>query len=126
MIVKGIGVGIIGGVLCFLLSEMGSRLAKPIGALSAVLMLITALSGISEIGGEARAFMAEAGLSEIGLDVMRVVGTGYVFGACADTVEGLGEGGISRTLDTLCRVEIMLITLPYVKEILSFGLSLIK
>lgn len=125
MIIKGVGLAMIGGVLCYLLSEMGSRLAKPIGAVCAVLAVITAISGFTEMGGEMSSLMEMAGLSEVGVDVMKILGTGYVFGVSADTLETLGEGGISRSLDTVCRVEIMLITFPYIKEIVATGLSLI-
>ena len=123
---KSVGILIVGGVLCYLLSEMGSRLSKPIGVMCAVLALITAMSGFSEIGREMSELMERCGLTDVGLDVMKILGTGYVFGICADTLDGLSEGGISRSLDTVCRVEILLITLPYVKEIVALGLSLIE
>ncbi len=126
MMIRALGIGIIGGALCYLLSEMGSRLSKPVGVICAVMALITAASGFSEIGAQMNSLMERTGLSDVGVDVMKILGTGYVFGVCADTLDGLGESNISRGVDTLCRVEIMLITLPYVKEIVAFGLSLIK
>ena len=123
---RGIAIAVIGGVLCFLLSEMGSRLAKPIGAICAVIALLTAVSGVSGIATEIKALTDGAGISEVGLDVMRIVGVGYVFGSCSDTLDALGEGGISRALDTVCCIEITLIAFPYALEIIAFGLSLIK
>ena len=126
MILRGVGVIVIGGVLCYLLSEMGSRLARPIGVICAIAAFIISLSGFSEIGDEIRSLMERAGLSDVGLDVMKILGTGYVFGISADTLDGLGESTASKGLDMLCRVEIMLITLPYIKETVAFGLSLIK
>lgn len=121
-----VGALIIGGVLCYLLSEMGSRLARPIGVICVVMAFAAAVGGFSEIGREMSALMEKTGLTDVGLDVMKILGTGYVFGVCADTLDGLSESGISRGLDIVCRVEIMLITLPYVKEIVAFGLSIIK
>ena len=124
--IRSVGIFIVGGVLCYLLSEMGSRLSKPIGVICAVGALISAVSGFSEIGGEMRRLIDESGLGDAGLDVMKILGTGYVFGICSDTLEGLSESGIARAVDTVCKVEIMLITLPYIKETVAFGISLIK
>ena len=126
MIARGVGVIVIGGVLCYLLSEMGSRLSKPVAVICAVIAFITAVSGFSGIADEMDMLMERAGLSDVGLDVMKILGTGYVFGISADTLDGLGESTASKGLDMLCRVEIMLITLPYIKETVAFGLSLIK
>ena len=124
--IRSVGVLIIGGVLCYLLSEMGSRLSKPIGVVCIVVGLISAVSGFSEIGEEMRALIDGAGLSDVGLDVMKILGTGYVFGVCSDTLDGLSATAPARAVDTVCRVEIMLITLPYIKETVAFGLSIIK
>lgn len=126
MIIKALGILIVGGTLCYLLSEMGSRMTKPIGALFAILALICTASAFSEVGRELTALMERAGISEVGQDAMKILGTGYIFGVSADTLDTLGEAGASRSLDLLCRVEIMLISLPYVKEIIALGLSLIK
>ncbi|MBQ7355943.1 MAG: hypothetical protein IJW66_00945 [Clostridia bacterium] len=126
MMIKALGIVIVGGALCYLLSEMGSRMTKPIGALFAVLALIYAVSAFSDVGRELAALMERAGISEVGEDAMKILGTGYIFGASADTLDTLGESGASRSLDLLCRVEIMLIALPYIKEIIAMGLSLIK
>jgi hypothetical protein len=105
---------------------MGSRLARPVGVICSVSAFIMAVSGFSSVGDEINSLMGSSGLSEVGIDVMKILGTGYVFGVCADTLDGLGEGSISKGLDALCRVEITLITLPYIKDIVALGLSLIK
>ena len=124
--IRSVGVLIIGGVLYYLLSEMGSRLSKPIGVVCIAVGLISAVSGFSEIGAEMRALMEDTGLSDVGLDIMKILGTGYVFGVCSDTLDGLSATAHTRAVDTVCRVEIMLIILPYIKETVAFGLSLIK
>lgn len=121
-----LGIGIIGGVLCYLLSEMKSRLAVPVGAITAVLVLINAVSGVFGIGEGVLRIIAVGGVGEVGRDALKILGTGYIFGSAADTLEQLGEGGISRALDVACRVEIMLISFPYIEKIIAFGLSVIK
>ena len=120
------GIALVGGALCFLLSELGSRLAKPIGAVCAVLVLICAIGGISGVNTEIFSFLRGNELHGVARDTMKILCVGYVFGITADTLEALGEVNISRALDVCCRVEITLISLPYFKEIISFGLDLIK
>jgi hypothetical protein len=126
MILRGCAIALVGGALCFLLSELGSRYVKPIATVCAILVLLCAVGGISGVNTEFFSFLWDGELYGVARDTMKILGVGYVFGITADTLETLGEGSISRALDICCRVEITLISLPYIKEIISFGLDLIK
>ena len=122
---RTLGLALIGGVLSFLLSEMGSKHTRLVGVICAVGVLISALVGISGISDEIHALIGE-GVSGVAVDGMKILGAGYAFGISADTLDTLGEGHIARALDVACRVEITLIALPYVKEIIECALTLIK
>ena len=71
-------------------------------------------------------FAEGAKISEIATSAAKIIGVGYLFGRGADVIAELGEGMISKGLLVAGKIEILLIALPYFKDILELGLSLIK
>ena len=126
MIPKICAVGIILAFVGFLLSEMGFKGKKALGALSLVLMLICFAKETDTVLSESLSLFSRAGLGDTAGRALKVVGLGYVFGISTDVCEELGETGVSKALVLIGRVQIIGITLPYVKQILELGIDLIK
>ena len=57
---------------------------------------------------------------------MKILFVGYVFGISSEICRELGEGGISTVMTSLGKIEIILIVLPYIRDIVYLGVGLIK
>ena len=66
-----------------------------------------------------------AGVSEPLSAAVKILGIGYLFGMCADVCRELGEGGAAKAVETVGRVEIIAVVIPYFKEIVSVGAELL-
>ena len=98
----------------------GSRLVLLIGTVSiigaaalSVGNLFSILPGLDEDNGEYAVAM------------LKIVGVGYVFGVCADICAELGENGLSGAVCLFGRVEIVTLTIPFIKRIVEKGMELL-
>lgn len=126
MTAKILALGILLAVMAMLLRSFGFRGAAAF-ALLGVAVLLSAMAGelgeLLSLMGLRDAVSGDA--ARYAGDVARVVGTGYLFGICADVCGELGEAGIARAV-TLCgRIEVLLISAPYFSAILEMGGELI-
>ena len=64
-------------------------------------------------------------MSEYAVAMLKIIGVGYLFGVCSDICTELGESGLSGAVCLLGRVEIITLTLPYIKRIIEAGSELI-
>lgn len=110
-------------VLGFLLRELGFKGAK----------LVILIGTVSVIGASALTFgeilsslpgMEGAG-REYTVAMMKIIGVGYVFGICSDVCCELGEGGLGNAVMMLGRVEIIALSLPFIKRIVEKGIELL-
>ena len=58
--------------------------------------------------------------------ILKIVGVGYIFGVCSDICTELGEGVLGNTVCMFGRVEIMILSTPFLKTILEKGIELIQ
>ena len=108
------------GVVLRELGFKGSRLVILLGTVSilgaSVLYLgetVSAISAITDKGNECAVAM------------LKIVGVGYAFGICSDVCRDLGESGLSGAVCLFGRVEILMISLPFIKEIIEEGVKLL-
>lgn len=107
-----------------ILKNFGFRGAPLVAAVVSVSALSSYESAFSEIFG-VFGYLAE--VSEAGEYVaaaLKVVGISYLSGISCDVCREIGESGIARTVSLITRLEVILVCLPYVKEILSSLVSL--
>lgn len=98
--------------------------------LVAVIVTLTAVSlyepALRE-SGEVVAYLGElSGAQDYTRAALKVVGVSYLSGISRDVVTELGEGGIAKGISLVTRLELLLISLPFVKEMLSALLSLME
>ena len=127
MILKIIGLALLLAIMAILLRSFGFKGAGAFAAF-AVVAVFSAVSGelasIGDLLGNSSLFDGEA--SEYASAIIKLVGAGYLFGICSDVCRELGEVGIANGVTAAGRVEIFVLTLPYLGRILELGAELIK
>ena len=108
------------GVVLRELGFKGSRLVILVGTVSvlgaAVIYLgetVSSLSGIADKGDEYTVAM------------LKMVGVGYAFGISSDICRDLGETSLAGAVCIFGRVEILMISLPFIREIVERGIELL-
>ena len=108
------------GVLLRELGFRGSRLILLLGTVSVIgAAALSAGSLFSMLGGVGE------NNGEYAVAIMKIIGVSYVCGVCADICSELGEASLSGAVCLLGRVEIVALSLPFIKRILEKGAELL-
>ena len=109
--------------LGLLLKELGFRGATLVllfGTVSVVGVAVLSLGKIFPllpgVDAEGREY-AEA--------MLKIIGVGYVFGICSDVCSQLGEGSLSSAVALCGRIEIIALSVPFIKRIIEKGIELL-
>ena len=93
--------------------------------------LVTILGTVSVIGAAALSLDALTGLipqldgaNEYSVAMLKMIGIGYASGICADVCSELGEGSLAGAVCLFGRVEIVIISLPFITRIVEKGIAL--
>lgn len=108
------------GVILRELGFKGARLVTLLGTVGAVGIAAVYVGRLSAVLGEMGATS-----SEYAVAMLKIVGIGYVFGICADICTELGEATLGSSVSLIGRLEIMTISLPYVRMIVEKGIGMI-
>lgn len=124
-ILSACGMGMIGAFLSFILSSMGYSGSRLISTSAVITLLILAAGTVGDALSELAWIAETAGISGVAETALKVVGIGYVAGACYDVCIDMGERGIASAVLTVGRAEILLIIAPAVSEILKLAVGMI-
>ena len=108
------------GVILRELGFKGARLVTLLGTVGAVGIAAVYVGRLSTVLGEMGATS-----SEYAVAMLKIVGLGYVFGICADICTELGDATLGSSVSLIGRLEIMVISLPYVRMIVEKGIGMI-
>jgi hypothetical protein len=123
----GIAVGGLAcALLCFLLDNLGFRSKKLFATLCLLLMMISAVSPLSELFSSVLGLLPDGEIGEAAECALRAVGLGYVFGFTSEVCTSLGEGTIASTVTTLGKIEIFALAIPYFEKTFRLALSLFQ
>lgn len=124
MIVEFLGAAILICICAFLLKSLGARTAAVFSALCIVIIMI---EGVGRVSGllSSLFLVIPTAHSDILSACLKVVGAGYLFGVTSDVCRTLSETEIAKAVETVGRVEIILLVLPFVKEIIDMGAELL-
>lgn len=118
-----IGCALISALLGVLLKELGfagSRMILLLGTVGAIGFAAVCVGEVME---------GIVGLSSENAEYVRVilkmVGISYVAGVCSDICTDLGQTSLAGAISSVGRVEIMILSLPYVKRIIEEGVKLL-
>ena len=119
-----VGAALTFALILMLLREMRFNGAPVVAAASAVLLLFHA---VKVQGGEISrlfSFIPTAG-EEVMASMLKITGLSYLYGIASEVCTSLGEGTLARAVETVGRVEMFLVALPYLLEILRLGAELL-
>lgn len=108
------------GVILRELGFKGAKLVSLVGTVSAVGVAAVYVSRLISVFG---ALGSESG--EYAVAMLKIVGIGYVFGICADACTELGEGTLSSYVCLIGRLEILTVSLPFIKTIVEKGIEML-
>jgi hypothetical protein len=117
---------LVGTASVLVLSSFGSR-AAPLVAVMVTLVAISLYEPAIREGGELISYLGElSGAKEYTRAALKVIGVSFLSGISKDVLTELGEVGIARSISLVTRLELFLISLPFVKEMLTALLSLLE
>ncbi|MBE6634958.1 MAG: hypothetical protein E7617_01985 [Ruminococcaceae bacterium] len=116
---------ILSAVLAVIMKGLGFRGASIFTALIYLVLVRNAVAMLSEISGVMRLFASESGAEKYITAAARVIGVGYLGYAASEVCRELGENGISGAILTATRMEMILSSLPFIKEIFNIAVDLI-
>ena len=118
-----IGCALISALLGVLLKELGfagSRMILLLGTVGAIgfaaVCVGEVMEGIIGLSAENAEYVSV---------ILKMVGISYVAGVCSDICTDLGQTSLSGAISSVGRVEIMILSLPYVKRIIEEGVKLL-
>lgn len=118
-----IGCALISALLGVLLKELGfagSRMILLLGTVGAIgfaaVCVGEVMEGIVGLSSENAEYVSV---------ILKMVGISYVAGVCSDICTDLGQTSLSDAISTVGRVEIMILSMPYVKRIIEEGVKLL-
>jgi stage III sporulation protein AD len=120
-----IGLALLLVATAYLLRSFGWRGAPIFAAVAIIAIISESGEGLAEILNLAKSFGSYADISETVSAGLKILGCGYLFGICADICREVGENGIAKAVELAGRVEIILLVLPFFKEIINIGVELI-
>ena len=109
--------------ISLILKNFGFKGAPLICALSLICMAIPAFERLKDIEapiGNLVHYEAERYVKA----AAKVVGIGYLSGICSDVCKEIGEGGIGKCISIIAKLELIAVSVPFVKEIFEFASSL--
>ena len=109
-----------------ILKSFGFRGAPLVGVIAALVAISSYASLLGEVSGIISELGAASGAGEYVRAALKVVGISYLSGISRDTVSELGESGIARCIGVITRLELLSVSAPFIKEMLSSLLSLME
>lgn len=108
------------GVVLKELGFKGSRLVVLLGTVSLIGL------GVIYVGEVVSLFpMLDVDGERYAAAMLKMVGVGYAFGICSDVCRELGETSLASVVSLIGRIEILMLSMPFVKTILEEGVTLI-
>ena len=95
------------GVLLREVGFRGSRLVTILGAVTVIGVAALSLEGALSL------IPTLDGADEYAVAMLKMIGVGYAAGICADVFTELGEGSLASAVCLFGRVEIVIISLPF-------------
>lgn len=119
---------------CLLLTAVSVLILKSFGFRGAPLVSVIAIVCIASYYSEALVSVGSlfgelSDTAEVGKYVsgaLKIVGISYLSGLSRDVCIEIGESGIAKAVSVVTKLELLLLTVPYIKEILSSLLLLLS
>lgn len=121
-----LGLLLVAAASCVILKAFGFRGAPLVAVIASVALISCYRDSLLGIGGIFSELSASSDLLSYVSAALKVVGISYLSGISADVCREIGEGGIAKTVSVVTRIELVVLSLPYIREILSSVTSLLN
>ena len=126
MIFKVCAIALTAGILGLILKELGFSGARLVSVCTLCAVMLFAISRLGEVHTELLGIERLGGVGGLTKEILKIVGVGYIFGICADICLDLGESMLSKGLLTAGKIEIIILTIPTLKEIMKMAVDILK
>ena len=123
-VIKLCGIAVIGVCAALIMRAAKSELAIPVGVITCVIILASAISSMYPIVAFAEGLSREYSLYFSA--VLKALGIGITAQTAADICRDSGEGAVASKLEFAAKVGILLLGLPVVREILSLTQKILE
>lgn len=124
MVIKIIGFGILSALTAYLLSELGFRGKRIYSTLIISLFLLYFIGSLEGIFSSVLSLnIGESAVRAIKTS-LKILGISQSFSLASAVASELSEVGISNVLDLVGKLEIIMIALPYIKDVITFASDL--
>ena len=106
-----------------LLKELGFKGSK----LVLLLGVVSVLGAVVIYIGKMLSFLPNLSddTKEYAVAMLKILGVGYAFGICSDICTELGEPSLASAVCLFGRIEIVMLSIPFIKTIVEKGIELI-
>lgn len=125
-VIKLCGIAVIGVCAALIMRAAKSELAIPVGVITCVIILVSAISSMYPIVAFAEGLSRENSYSLYFSAVLKALGIGITAQTAADICRDSGEGAVASKLEFAAKVGILLLGLPVVREILSLTQKILE
>ncbi|CCZ20896.1 MAG TPA: hypothetical protein DD628_05830 [Clostridiales bacterium] len=125
-VIKLCGIAVIGVCAALIMRAAKSELAIPVGVITCVIILASAISSMYPIVAFAEGLSRENSYSLYFSAVLKALGIGITAQTAADICRDSGEGAVASKLEFAAKVGILLLGLPVVREILSLTQKILE
>lgn len=125
-VIKLCGIAVIGVCAALIMRAAKSELAIPVGVITCVIILASAISSMYPIVAFAEGLSRENSYSLYFSAVLKALGIGITAQTAADICRDIGEGAVASKLEFAAKVGILLLGLPVVREILSLTQKILE
>ena len=125
-VIKLCGIAVIGVCAALIMRAAKSELAIPVGVITCVIILASAISSMYPIVAFAEGLSRENSYSIYFSTVLKALGIGITAQTAADICRDSGEGAVASKLEFAAKVGILLLGLPVVREILSLTQKILE
>lgn len=113
-------------VSTLILKSFGFKGAMLVAVLAAVTLISSYGDALREVSSVFSILSSDSDVSEYVNAALKVAGISYLSGISADICREIGETGAAKTVSVVTKLELILLSVPYVKEILNALISLLN
>ena len=118
------GVALLVCAAVLVLKSLGSSAAPIVISVGVIGIFSVAASGILDVFGDLSALAARSGITKYAEASMKILAVGYLASAVSEVTSELGAAAVGRALLVASRVEIALISMPFIHEAIGLGMEL--
>ena len=123
--IKSIGLVIISLFLLIILRQAKGEMNIPVKLVVAVVIFGTLVGGVGDALGELFDALEIGGVKEYAMVMLKALSVGIITGLCSSMCADAGEETLSYACILLGKAQMLLISLPLIKEIISTAIKFI-